>query len=480
MQSIFRRLTLLLLTGAKAFINAAKTIVFWMKIGDWFDIGDRDFYPLDVEFPDVDLTVQSIGAFGSVSDMWEWVRPRVLALFDTVANVERAIADRFDEVVEAILGNHSLSISDLIPDIMPNDYNPPIYVGTFELDIDPKEEIAAYRNKSEVGGLVILFRNVVLLWIHHSWPNLCCRPSSMQMFMSNTRASLGMFSGTGNQYDEDRLNLGVPTFNITEIKSRITSIDLVFEDLERPDMDFGLWFIKLSNLSDGFVLVDYIFRAYVSVRLLMRYWFATSLAMPSIDLRANKEKKNPFRMHPVRAAVAFATSPMGGFAIFLASSVWILGVVAALYAPMFHSYKSGCVSALGNGTFVTKNLFSVSYNHAYQDGSGLLIEGMDAFDAKRGDTCSSRYAASASIQNSMSSNVTAYANFHEQLADSMGLARRCIDSEELDSAFGKACCGLATYPECSLGNSQSNNIMCPMDDRRLDTGVPMPYELPST
>lgn len=289
-----------------------------------------------------------------------------------------------------------------------------------------------------------------------------------------------MFTGIGNQYDEDQLDVKLPTFNITEIKNKVTNIDLTFEDLQQPDMDFDLWFIQFNKLSDGFVLVDYVFRAYVSIRLLIKYWFATSLAMPSIDLRANKEIKNPFRMHPVKAVVAFLTSPMGGFILFLLSSTWIVGMIAGLYHPMLKSYTSGCVQADGNGTFITKNLFSVAYNHAYQDGSGILIEGMDAFDLKRGDTCSSRYTSSATLQNSMSSNFSAYSTFHRELSSDMGLAQRCINSNKLDDAFRKACCGAATYPPCSaLGVEPTNDdAMCPIDERRSILNIPIPHELP--
>ena len=287
-----------------------------------------------------------------------------------------------------------------------------------------------------------------------------------------------MFSGIGNQYGEDRLSLDVPSFNMTEIRSKVTNVDLVFEGLQEPDMDYDLWFLQLSHISDGFVLVDYIFRAYVSIRLLMRYWFANSLAIPNIDLRANKEIKNPFQMHPAKATVTFVTSPMGGFVIFLFSSTWLLGMIAALYIPMLQSYTSGCVRASGNGTFVTKNLYSIAYNHAYQDGSGLLIEGMDAFDLKRGDTCSSRYTSSATLQNTLRSNVSTYTNFHQQMSKSMGFAHRCIDSDELDSLFMGACCGIATYPDCTTVGSLPSNVTCPIDDRRAIMSIPIPYELP--
>eukprot|EP00580_Thalassiosira_gravida_P018621 CAMPEP_0201663870 /NCGR_PEP_ID=MMETSP0494-20130426/5522_1 /ASSEMBLY_ACC=CAM_ASM_000839 /TAXON_ID=420259 /ORGANISM="Thalassiosira gravida, Strain GMp14c1" /LENGTH=991 /DNA_ID=CAMNT_0048142543 /DNA_START=479 /DNA_END=3451 /DNA_ORIENTATION=+ len=432
--------------GAKAFIEAVKSFVFWEDVGDWFDISDTDFFPIDVDFPDVDLTIESVGIFGSINAMWQTLVPKIDAFHGKLASIPQAIKIHYDDMIDAILLDHSIAVFNLISDIVPDDYDPPKYVGTVSLEIDPMEEVSSYRNKSD-------------------------------LFMSNTRSALGMFSGIGNQYDEDQLNIGVSLFNITEIKNKATSIDLVFEGLQQPDMDFDLWFLQLSQLSDGFVLVDYIFRAYVSIRLLMRYWFATSLAMPRIDLRANKEVNNPFRMHPARAVIAFATSPMGGFIIFLGSSTWILGIVLALYAPMLRSYTSGCVSANGNGTFITKNLFSVAYNHAYQDGSSLLIEGMDAFDLKRGDSCSSRYTSSATLQNGMSSNFSAYASFHRELSKDMGLAQRCVDANALDTTFREACCGFATYPDCTQGNSPGS-AMCPMDDRRTIMDIPIPHALP--
>ena len=289
-----------------------------------------------------------------------------------------------------------------------------------------------------------------------------------------------MFAGISNQYDGGEFDSFVPTFNITEIKNRVTSIDLSFEGLQWPDFDFDLWFLQFLNFSDAFIFVDYSYRVYISVRLLMKYWFATSLAMPRIDLRVNKEIKNPFRMHPARAAVAFLTSPTGGFIVFLTASTWILAMMVALYAPLLQSYTSGCVRADGNGTFVTKNMYSIAYNYAYQDGSALLIEGMDTFDLKRGDTCSSRYTTSATLQNTLTSNVTTYSNFHRQMSKSMGVAQRCIDSDELDSAFTEACCDMVTYPHCTEGNSHTSGVSCPMDERRAIMTIPIPYELPGT
>lgn len=287
-----------------------------------------------------------------------------------------------------------------------------------------------------------------------------------------------MFSGIRNQYDGEGLKFDTPPFNITEIKNKVTSINISFEGPQNPDIDFKLWFLQVANFSDGLVYLDYIVRCYVSMRLFVSYWFATALAMPSIDLRVNKETTNPFRMHPARIVLTFMTSPQGLFIIFLASSAWILGMFAVLYAPLLQSYTSGCVRFDGNGTFITKNLYSVGYNYAYQDGSSLLVKGMEAFDVKLGDTCNSRRTASTYVKNTMRSNLTTYSNFHREVSASMLFARRCIDTEMLDSAFTDACCGIVTYRDCIVGNSPSSNITCPMDDRRSILSIPIPYELP--
>lgn len=298
-----------------------------------------------------------------------------------------------------------------------------------------------------------------------------------QLFESESRAALGLFSRTGIQYNESGVDISIPAINITDIKSKVTTVNLNFESLAQPDIDFDLWFLELSSLLDKMVFLDYIFRVYVTIRLILKYWFATSLATPQIDIRVNKDIKNPFRMNPVRAVLSFLTSSVGGFIILFGAGTWLVIVISALYIPLFQSYTSGCIDDNGNGTFITKNLFSLSYNHAYQEGSGLLLNGLDAFDVKRGDTCSSRYTTSVTTQNNINSNCTAYSNFQKELSNNMGLAQRCVDAEELDSFFLEACCGYPTYPSCTE-DVPTNNITCPIDDRRQILTIRMPFELP--
>ena len=427
---------------AKAFYDGVNNVITLAIVslftGKWFDISATDFLAVDVAFPDVDSIFTSIGTFDSIESLWSQVVPDVDGYYDNLAHITDGMKARFDGLVDAYN-----STARLVPFSLPEDYDPPQYVGTTDVNSSAEEEALFFVEKSKA-------------------------------FQSRSRETLGLFSGIGGQYDEDQLDMNAPTFNMTEIRNKVTNIELNFESFQQPDFDFDLWFLRLAYLSDGFVLADYIFRAYISLRLMSKYWSATSLATPQIDIRSNKETKNPFRQHPALAAVTFVTSPIGGFIIFVASSLWLIGIIAALYVPLLQQYTSGCVRLDGDGTFLTKNLFSFAYNHAYQDGSGLLVEGMDAHDIKRGDSCNARYASSVTLQNNMNANLTTFTNFYQELSQNMGLSRRCVVSNELDFLFQEACCelGSQTYPECP---SISRQPMCPIDER-LD--FPLPYELP--
>ncbi len=419
---------------AKAFYDGVNNVVTQAIIGlfagNWFDISATDFLAVDVAFPDVDSIFTSIGNFESIESLWDKVAPSVSDYYYNVADITDGLKTRFDDMVDGLVDAYSKRVR-LVSFYIPEDYDPPQYVGTIDVHNNADEEALHFAQKSKT-------------------------------FQSKSRETLGLFSGIGGQYDEDELDMNVPTFNITEIKNKASNVELNFEDFHQPDFDFDLWFLNLAYLSDALVLADYIFRAYVSLRLLSRYWSTTSLAMPEIDIRSNKATKNPFR-HPFLAAITFVTSPIGGFIIFVGSSAWLIGIITTLYVPLLQQYTSGCMR-LGDGTFLTNNLYSFAYNHAYQDGSGLLVEGMDAYDIKRGDSCTSRYASSVNLQNNMNANLTAYTNFYQELSQDMGLSRRCVDSDLLDTMFLYACW-------------DPDHWMCPIDER---FDPPQPFELPGT
>lgn len=136
--------------GAKAFINVARVVVFWENVGDWFDISDRDFFPIDVNFPNVDVAIENVGPFGSIDAMWGIIQPKISSFYASLALMPSRIMDRFGDAIENIMMDTSLSVFNLISRIVPDDYKPPKYAGSISSELNPKDEILLYKNKSEV------------------------------------------------------------------------------------------------------------------------------------------------------------------------------------------------------------------------------------------------------------------------------------------------------------------------------------------
>ena len=125
--------------------------MFWLPTGDWFDIKDRDFFPIEVSFPDVDITITDIGQFVSIDAMWQQISPIFDAFLAKLSPLASSVHVRFDDLIEVIMMNYSVALFDLISELVPDDYNPPTYIGTIKPDINPKEELLLYKNTSKVG-----------------------------------------------------------------------------------------------------------------------------------------------------------------------------------------------------------------------------------------------------------------------------------------------------------------------------------------
>jgi hypothetical protein len=168
---------LLNILGATTFINIARKVVFWENVGDWFDISVTDLLPRNVNFPDVDVAVGKIGSFGSINTMWQKVLPKIDAYYASFGPVKTRIKARFMSLIEGIMMNHSASVLDLIPRILPNDYNPPKFSGTVDIAINPEEEVSLYKNKTEVSALYIRQLFMHIFSNHTTCPLQPCRCS---------------------------------------------------------------------------------------------------------------------------------------------------------------------------------------------------------------------------------------------------------------------------------------------------------------
>jgi len=125
--------------------------------GSWFRVDLADMTPVDVEFPDVDQIIASIGSFQSIASIWQGVISSVgLGFYSKLGSISSGITARFDDLVTRIQLAYSTSVQ-LVPFLIPEDYNPPIYEGTSDLATSPGEELSLFQSKHEVSWLAIFF-----------------------------------------------------------------------------------------------------------------------------------------------------------------------------------------------------------------------------------------------------------------------------------------------------------------------------------
>lgn len=111
--------------------------------------------PIDVDFPDVDEIIAGIGSFGSINGIWQSVIPSIgLGFYAKLGTITNGITGRFTDMVSRIQGAYSASMQ-LLPFLIPDDYDPPSYEGTSEQAISPEEELSLFKNKRDVSYVFI-------------------------------------------------------------------------------------------------------------------------------------------------------------------------------------------------------------------------------------------------------------------------------------------------------------------------------------
>jgi hypothetical protein len=125
-------------------------------VGDWFTVSLSDITPVDVTFPDVDQIIGSIGSFQSVLGIWQSVISDIgMGFYQKVGTISTGIVARVDDMVLRITRAYSAAIQ-VVPFLIPDDYNPPSYNGTSELSTSPEEELSLFQDKRDVSQICFL------------------------------------------------------------------------------------------------------------------------------------------------------------------------------------------------------------------------------------------------------------------------------------------------------------------------------------
>ena len=269
------------------------------------------------------------------------------------------------------------------------------------------------------------------------------------------------------------------SFDFSSVPSLFSQSGLRFEPLSQSSLDFNLLTMAMANVAWIATACDFVWRFWRSARLVIHYWSKAAVGLPTLDLRERDTQASAavatacaeLGKSPQRLFGACLTSPASGFGIALVAAFLIFNAATAVYMPMYFNYVDGCISPPRNGTFLSRNLFSVSYNYAATEGNQRLLHGLDLYHSARAANCSVELRESANEQRNLERQAQAAQQAYQQALDNVRLMRSCLRVDDLDAAAASA--GVQPYlplsavlaPEaCNVGALHEQAV-------RLDDGV---------
>lgn len=223
-----------------------------------------------------------------------------------------------------------------------------------------------------------------------------------------------------------------------------TSLDLILPPLSTTQLqmpiaafqgDFSFSRVVMGMLAavGGVLLVgDLAYRNLASLRVIYQYVRSPQEMLPVIDARTQESKSQDAAAASRSASCADRTAFYLNHSIVLwlflfGFLVWVLIIVAAVYVPLYTSYKDACVRRTSNGTFLTENSNTVLYNYASISGNKEILFALTAYESRRAMACGryeQRYATQAATQAVTQSQAR---STQKHAWSNMDLVERCLD-----------------------------------------------------
>mmetsp|Transcript_3359 Transcript_3359/g.6107 ORF Transcript_3359/g.6107 Transcript_3359/m.6107 type:complete len:913 (-) Transcript_3359:38-2776(-) len=396
----------------------------------WYHVSLEDFRPPDVEFPTVNTSQYDPLSY---DEIWDRVSPVMTTFENNLTLATTDAAHRINSLQDMM--NDALNN---MPRAVPQSYNPPRYVGTKGDMHSIDEERFGHTEKSEA----FITRSTIVL-------------EALSDFKDKDTSTADSFEPL--------------LVNSSDLTNKFSNISISFEELQAASFDFNIWLFNLEMMGDVLYYLDLAFRVHQSLRLINKYWSANGIGMPTIDTRAYMPATNPFKMSVGKLVAVLITHPSINMVLFVLFGVWGFSTIRSIYAPLYKEYVSGCVPLNGQGTFITSNLFSLAYNHAYQDGSEKLMKGTESFERNRNRECTSSFFTSMASHNEHHGIFSTVSNLHTTTFTEMATFKKCYDIDTVDGQFEDACCGDMGYPQCT--SEDPSGFTCPQNTL-MNTGEP--------
>jgi len=218
--------------------------------------------------------------------------------------------------------------------------------------------------------------------------------------------------------------------------SEALSSRVPFEPLVGTTIDVDFITLAIHNVAWAAMVCDFVWRAYRSVRIIAKYWGRASVGLPLIDMREDADMTaalcGGLGASPTKVLGALFLSPLTGLFIISGALLLLVNLATALYWPTYLHYVHGCITPPRNGTVLSENVYSVSYNYAASHGNEQLAKRMDHFHSVRAANCSAELRDSMREQRAAADELIDAIEARRQGAYDLLLLRKCLDAEAFD------------------------------------------------
>jgi len=162
-----------------------------------------------------------------------------------------------------------------------------------------------------------------------------------------------------------------------------SSINITVSSFSTKDYSFYNFLDVFANIGIGCIALDYAWRIYSSLHLIVKYWSASAVGLPFVDVRQFKTtQKTPAAVRLAR----ILTNPMVLYTIILVACAAALALTLGVYMPIYHDFQNGCVKT-HDGTLLSKNTNAFAYNWASLAGAQNIADGLKDYDSRRNAEC---------------------------------------------------------------------------------------------
>lgn len=365
----------------------------------------------------------------SLDEVWTAVRPVVDFFIQnlTMASLETNLrAMEWALALESAFTNWNL---------MPDDYNPPSFLGSDGVAISAKDAAAVHDSLADA-------------------------------FVARTATSLETFDSYNDYVGS--LTTGATNLsqsNVTVLIDNLPRFDfsfnLKYEALAPPNFDMDAFLRVFDSIPQLARLTDTIYRVYSSLRILWRFKTqSTALKLPAVDLRPDifLARRGSMtwsilqRLHPRRLLAWVLSSPYLA-RMLLCTFLFPLFIFAVgMYVAAYRDYQQGCVfrtdsapSTSSSATpprysFATKTLHSLAFNAAAYQGNQAMFDGLKIYNQRRAEYCANFGKAAQTSQLNAMRYLTTLRTAQSETQGKVQLLASCLDMQALDVAFVESCC----------------------------------------